>query len=126
LSTQGIWDEVSLNEQAIFNVIGKRPRHFRAPYGSTNIEVLNALGSWGYTVTKWNMDTEDYNNNGDWNLNKVGYNSALSQNAQSYILLNHDFSIGILDWLDFVIPDMRDRGFNFVTMDQCIGFSAYF
>ena len=127
LSIQGIWDEISLNEQAIFNVIDRRPRHIRPPYGNVNAAVLNALGSWGsYTVANWNMDTKDYENNGNWNFNKNGYNAALTENAQSYIILNHDFSGGIVDWINFVVPEMRNRGYTFVTMEQCLGIPAYF
>jgi peptidoglycan/xylan/chitin deacetylase (PgdA/CDA1 family) len=50
LSTQGMWDEMRLNDDAIKAIIGKRPIHMRPPFLASNAAVLTAMGSWGYKV----------------------------------------------------------------------------
>lgn len=49
-------------EQALFKIIKKYPTYMRPPYIRTNPLVLDVLGSLGYHVIIWDLDTDDYNN----------------------------------------------------------------
>jgi hypothetical protein len=40
------------------------------------------------------------------------------------ILLNHDFVFRIVEWIDYVVPDARSRGFTFVDIATCLGRGA--
>jgi peptidoglycan/xylan/chitin deacetylase (PgdA/CDA1 family) len=128
LGDSDLYDQVKQNEDAIYNVIGKRPKHFRLPYLSYNERVLAALGSWGYTVIGVNLDTKDYAHNNQPNemsLNQDAYLAVMSQNPRSVISLNHDFTRGCAQWLEMMIDDARSRGFAFVTTEECTNIKGY-
>ena len=125
-SIQGIWDQMRLNDEAIRNILGKRPIHFRLPYLSTNDQVNAAIGSWGYRIVGVNVDTNDWRYStlglGDaFTATQQSYYAALSLNPSSAISLDHDFTNQITTWLPWMIDDIRARGFNLVTARQCLG-----
>lgn len=47
-------------DDALKNLIGVRPIYMRPPYGNTSPQALEYLGSQGYKVINWNVDTDDW------------------------------------------------------------------
>ncbi|KAI8923585.1 hypothetical protein BC831DRAFT_470392 [Entophlyctis helioformis] len=128
LSTQGMWDQMRLNDDAIARVIGKRPVYMRPPYGASNNAVLNALGSWGYRVIWLNVDSKDYEHTGQPNaIQQDEYNyslglAGLSIPQTSLITLQHDHVIETVNaWTKIVIDRYTAIGYRFVTVGECLG-----
>ncbi|KAI8916387.1 hypothetical protein EDD86DRAFT_222331 [Gorgonomyces haynaldii] len=129
LNDAQLWQQVQLNDAAIFKVIGQSPRHFRFPFLSSNARARAALTTWGLKIININVDTLD------WDHNKQGTSQAsqLSQNeaqwrkdynaltaGSSVISLNHDFTMFIVEWIQQFVPEIRALGYRFVTVAECI------
>jgi len=117
-------------EDAVFQAIGKRPAFMRPPYGSGNGNqtVMSALQQAGYTAAiTWNVDPKDYENGGDANYAMSVINQA---KGQPIITLNHlkyggASKEGILALARAEIDTMLANGYTSVTMEECLGISAY-
>ena len=102
----------------------------RPPYGSGNgnQNVMSALQQAGYTAAiNWNVDPMDYSNGGDINYAKSVINQA---RGQPIITLNHLKYGGaskdnILALAKAEIELMLANGYTPVTMEECLGMSAY-
>jgi peptidoglycan/xylan/chitin deacetylase (PgdA/CDA1 family) len=129
LTTVQQWEQMNKNDEAIAQIIGKKPLHFRAPYLSYSDSMLQALGSWGYTVVGVNLDTKDYtfktrilqsiHRTVDTTLNRA------DPKTTSFISLNHDFVTDTVLWVNDYVKTMTAKGFKFVTTSECLGSSAY-
>jgi peptidoglycan/xylan/chitin deacetylase (PgdA/CDA1 family) len=60
LNVTGINQEMTLLSDALQRVIGRRPRHFRLPYGATSGVVETTLANLGYKIIGWSADTNDW------------------------------------------------------------------
>jgi peptidoglycan/xylan/chitin deacetylase (PgdA/CDA1 family) len=118
-----MWNEMRFNDIVIKNIIGQRPVYMRPPFRDANAEVLFAMESWGYKVIDINLDTLDFLHNGKANeveLNFGVYNGGFADTVgQGKILLNHDYTAKIVEWVQRLVPDARSRGYTFVTSAVC-------
>jgi len=130
LSYDQILDEMNKITDAVYKVIGKKPVFMRPPYGSGrgNQTVMGALQGLGYNAAvTWNVDPMDYSNGGDINYAV----SAIKQTiGQPIITLNHlkyegDSLNGILALAKAEIDTLLGAGYRSVTMEECLGMSAY-
>jgi len=129
ISADEISGQIKQLEDAVFNAIGKRPAFMRPPYGSGNgnQQVMSTLSSLGYTAgITWNIDPMDYSNGGDINYAK----SVCSNATGGVITLNHlqyDGSTqeGLLALINAEIETLVAKGYKPVSMEQCLGISAY-
>nr|KAJ3422710.1 hypothetical protein HK105_006769 [Polyrhizophydium stewartii] len=103
----------------------------RPPYGSYNDNVLAAMGTWGYKVIGWNVDSKDYEHTGQPNfmqLNEDNYNSDLAAIGAKFpttplMTLQHDHvpEDSTPDgWAQHVITEFKARGYTFVTVGECL------
>jgi len=130
LSYDQIIDEMNKITEAVEKVIGKKPAFMRPPYGSGrgNQTVMSALQGLGYTAAiTWNVDPMDYSNGGD-----IDYAvSAIKQTIGNPIItLNHlkyegSSLDGILALAKAEIDTLLNSGYTSVTMEECLGMSAY-
>ncbi|KAL2915253.1 hypothetical protein HK105_205118 [Polyrhizophydium stewartii] len=131
LSNAAMWQEMADNDALIKAVIGKRPVYMRPPYGSYNDNVLAAMGTWGYKVIGWNVDSKDYEHTGQPNfmqLNEDNYNSDLAAIGAKFpttplMTLQHDHvpEDSTPDgWAQHVITEFKARGYTFVTVGECL------
>jgi peptidoglycan/xylan/chitin deacetylase (PgdA/CDA1 family) len=127
ISTQAIWTEMRLNDEAIKRIIQKRPTHLRPPFLSTSANMLTAVGSWGYRVVSINLDTKDFlHTNAKTQVaeNHKSIDQKLNgSNAktQSFISLNHDKTSNIFQWVDEFVKQAQGKGYALVTTAECIG-----
>jgi peptidoglycan/xylan/chitin deacetylase (PgdA/CDA1 family) len=130
LSRQQIIDEMNKITNAVYSAIGKKPAFMRPPYGSGsgNQTVMGALQEVGYVAAiNWNVDPMDYSNGGDINYAKQVINQA---RGRPIITLNHlkyggASQSGILALANAEIELMLANGYTPVTMEECLGISAY-
>lgn len=62
LSSSQLTTEMQKLEQAMVNIIGKKPAYMRPPYLATGGSVLSTMGSLGYKVITDDVDSGDWNN----------------------------------------------------------------
>nr|KAJ3421941.1 chitin deacetylase [Polyrhizophydium stewartii] len=128
LDTAHIWYEVKTNDELIKPIIGKRPVYFRPPFGNVNADIMNALGTWGYKVIWINIDSRDFEHEGQSNfvaLNTASYNDDIAAIGAvfpktSFISLQHDHIAGEPDWINTVAKRFKALGYSFVTVGECL------
>jgi peptidoglycan/xylan/chitin deacetylase (PgdA/CDA1 family) len=108
-------------EQAITEVIGKKPLCFRPPYGVITPPLARAVRSLYYKVIGWSVRSMDTTIKDDEQILK-NIKGSLAPGA---ILLFHDNNPRILniirEFTDFAI----ERGYKIVGFDKLLGIRAY-
>ena len=114
MSISGITQQVSRTNQAIKNASGKYPTVFRLPYGDgyNNSTVLNALG---LPSIYWSIDTMDWANTGN---SQHTVNEVLNNVKSGDIVLMHDIHYATVVAAEKIIPALKSRGFQMVTVSQ--------
>ncbi|KAG7129928.1 Chitin deacetylase like protein [Verticillium longisporum] len=115
--------ELEKNEKAFADILGFIPTYFRPPYTACDEECYQALGDMGYHVTDYDLDTKDWEAGG---VNaKARYSSAVKAADPSYssfISLSHDIQDFTANgFVQFMIDVGKEKGFQFVTLGECLG-----
>ena len=126
-----MYSQLRRNDIAITSVLGSSfaPRYVRAPYGSVNQQVLQALTSWGYTVVWANAISHDT----DHATGSVASQAATSlaiyksildasnPSRDSFISLNHDQlqATSTIVAAQLIIM-VRNYGYRLVSIGQCL------
>lgn len=128
LSRDQIKDQMDRADNAIQSIIGIRPRFMRPPYGYVNQKVVNCLQSSGYLIINWNHDTNDwrfqdsYGNIVGYVQNQVAFPHSRNQGP---IILQHDSLHSSIQLQSGIIKILRKKGYEFVSMYECIGQKPY-
>ncbi|KAG0055055.1 chitin deacetylase [Gryganskiella cystojenkinii] len=112
-------------DDALLKIIGKRPVYMRPPYGNTSPAALEYLGSNGYKVVNWNVDTNDWMHPLTFRQNLDPYKVALQDPTavgKSFISLQHDAEQGTAQTFSKVaIEYVISKGFNIMPVGSCLG-----
>lgn len=111
--------QLSTTSVDIQHITGVWPAFFRPPYGEYNVNVLNAARQMNMTVVNWSVDPKD------WSLPGVNaiVNRVVSQTQNGSIILMHDGGgdrSQTVAALPLIITQLKQRGFQFVTLPQLI------
>ena len=121
----------SLNEQAIFEEIGRcedalgklceyRPHILRTPQGVLTPSLEKCLLEEDYILVLWSLDTRDWDNKSTDAIVR----SVLDGVKSGDIVLMHDY-IGYNsktpEALETIIPELLSRGYEFVTVSELLG-----
>ncbi|ORX42023.1 glycoside hydrolase/deacetylase [Piromyces finnis] len=119
----------------IQNIIGVKPAFFRPPCGTYNERVQKYLGASGYNIIMWGTDTRDWEfrsnpetllDNVKAELNKQLTAPGVSPQTHSFISLMHDVHATTVDTvLPAVVEYVKSLGYEFVSLSECLGTSAY-
>ncbi|KAK0609474.1 carbohydrate esterase family 4 protein, partial [Immersiella caudata] len=111
------------NEIALENILGVIPTYFRPPYTRCGADCYNELGSLGYHVVNYDIDTRDWENGGA--SSKSIYQNILSQSSPSasqWLSLAHDVEeITVHQLAQFMIDTAKSLGYQLVTVGECLG-----
>ena len=123
INTAEINNEVTLTENEINKVIGKRPALIRPPYGDTNDAVQNSLIALNYKNILWSTDTLDWEQREVANIVK---NVVENVRPGEIILMhsNEDKKV-TTEALPQIISRLKEMGYSFVTADKLLEISAY-
>ena len=129
-------NELSRTKKIITGLIGKTPVYFRPPYGNINDRVNNVAKALDLKIILWNCPSADSSTETAIILDgplkyKYGpldlYNNIVKKVENGSIILchdghsgTHDANSGILLALDRAIPELQQKGFNFVTVDDLL------
>jgi peptidoglycan/xylan/chitin deacetylase (PgdA/CDA1 family) len=115
-------------EAAIEDIVGYRPRLYRAPYGHTSETMLRGLYRAGYVSIGWDTDS------GDWRDLPAAQivENVLSNAHPGAIVLLHDGGLGggnpdrtnTVEALPQIIDGLRERGYEPVTVPELTGVPA--
>lgn len=116
-----VW-EVKQNEEKIKSVINVKTDLFRAPYGALNDELVRKIGEMNYRGVGWSVDSEDWKGLSADEIKK----NVLNEVHPGAIILMHsaghwtqDLS-GTAESLEELIPYLRKRGYEFVTVPEIL------
>ena len=99
---------------------GVRPRLFRPPYGSASRSVVLAARLAGLTTVRWDVDPHDYETPGAEAIHR----RVVRRVQAGSIVLLHDERRALEQTavaLDTIVPELRDRGFELVTVSEVLG-----
>lgn len=116
LSAAAVRDELVRTEQAIQSVTGQTPRYFRPPFNLFNDETHRASDELGlmFVSASEKTDTPDWKEE----TTVAELVDILLDNAENgSIFVLHDHGQATPDALRIAIPQLLERGFEFVTLD---------
>jgi peptidoglycan-N-acetylglucosamine deacetylase len=130
LSEGDFWDgEVGKTQEVLNTVLGVKPSFFRPPFGSLRDPGVEMLASRGLKVIIWSVDTKD------WFLARSPDTAAaaIERTVLEYvhdeaIVLMHDGGAPAdktVEAVDRLIPQLKARGYRFVTIDALIQVKPY-
>lgn len=136
-----LYNELSRTRNIITNLIGKTPVYFRPPYGSINDRVNNITKALGLKTILWSCRSADSSTEPAVILDgpllyRYGpvdlYSNIIGNTENGSIILCHDghsgiheANFGIVSALDRAIPELQQKGFNFVKVDELLATGNY-
>lgn len=119
LSPEQIEDELLKCEEILVKLTGKKPTLFRPPFGSYRKEALSDIAKKnGYKIILWTtVDARDWQNPPASSI----ANTITEKAKNGDIILLHDYATdNTVEALDILIPIMKNKGFEFVTVSELI------
>ncbi len=110
---QTIRDEIGYVESKIFDITGKKCTALRPPYGNRNDLVKSVVTT---PMILWNIDTLDWKTR---NAEMVK-NHILENIEDGDIVLMHDLYESTAEAVEMVVPILKERGYQLVTVDELI------
>ncbi|CCX06376.1 hypothetical protein FPQ18DRAFT_346297 [Pyronema domesticum] len=115
--------EMVRNEQAFLKIIGKYPTYMRPPYISCNAACQATMGTLGYHVILWDLDTDDYNQDaaGLIQNSKNNVKTAYDQRWDAYMSIAHDIHYQtVYNLTSYQIDAGRAAGYTHTTLGECL------
>jgi peptidoglycan/xylan/chitin deacetylase (PgdA/CDA1 family) len=114
-----VLDELAKTNTAIQKATGHTPKYYRPTFGEYNDKVNQLADTLGLTPIMWSVDTKDWDTP-NVDLNSI-VNTLLNEVKNGSIILCHDLpDKDTVNALDIAIPQLKQRGLNFVTVDKII------
>ena len=120
LGRDRIREEVRKTEEVLMRICGEKPAVFRPPGGCWSESSIAVVEEMGYTCVLWSVDTRD------WTM--PGADSVIRRVAGKTrggdIVLFHDLGDEKLptpDALRVLLPQLREEGYEFVTVSELLG-----
>ena len=136
LSPEDILNEVMSTQHLLIKILGyddkikRDSRVVRPPYGHIDQRVQDTLKSIGFSAVRWNADRYDWklkiedrellHRRFEQQLALIDAQPSGSLN-RSILDLNHERQDVTLSLLDEWIPQLKARGYEFVSLSECIG-----
>ncbi|ESK91757.1 carbohydrate esterase family 4 protein [Moniliophthora roreri MCA 2997] len=125
LSWDQIHDEMWRVEQALQRIIGVTPAFMRPPYGNYNDLVRQASAVRGQSIVNWDFDSGD-STGASPEQSKRDYADLIRRRPNTIIALNHETRQSTAeDVIRTVIPQLKNAGYNLVTVAGCLGMNPY-
>ncbi|KAF5662416.1 polysaccharide deacetylase [Fusarium heterosporum] len=120
LSTDQLKQEMQRFEQAMVNIIGKKPAYMRPPYLATGGNVLPTMQQLGYKVITDDVDS------GDWNGQTPQQSQQKFQQAgaggNGHIPLMHEtYATTVQTLTPWLINWAKQNNLKLVTVADCLG-----
>jgi peptidoglycan/xylan/chitin deacetylase (PgdA/CDA1 family) len=124
-------DHIDRSAQTIAEIIGRRPRLYRPPWGWMTPWEGQRLTQRGYTIVGWDIRTSDW----QWPEpdGRLVAEDTRSKTRPGSIILFHDANAGVKIWdkkqtvraIQHLVPALRADGYEFVTVPELLGVPGY-
>ncbi|WP_249301400.1 polysaccharide deacetylase family protein [Qiania dongpingensis] len=106
-------EEITMTNDAIYNVTGKIPEYIRPPFGSWDKELECAVNM---TAVLWNVDPRD------WQVQDTDtvVKHVLNHVENGSIILLHDVYGTSVEAAFQIVDALKEQGYTFVTVDELI------
>lgn len=116
LSHEKNMEEIKICADKVEKITGKRTSLYRGPYGEYNNTVIKAATEQKHTTIQWSLDTLDYNGlTGEQMWARI--KDKLTNGS---IILTHNGTKHTADSLDKIIYNIKEKGYNLVTVSELI------
>ncbi|AOY75894.1 polysaccharide deacetylase family protein [Clostridium formicaceticum] len=124
-SKEKIEEEFEKTQRAVFSLTGVKPQFFRPPFGFYNEATVGIAREAGCKIILWSthQDSKDWSNPGIYKI----IETVLTKTQNGDIILLHDYVEGesqTLEALKEILPELKNRGYSFVTISQVIEMNA--
>jgi peptidoglycan-N-acetylglucosamine deacetylase len=121
MSTRSVMDELAKTNQLVEQVIGKKPRFFRPPYGVTNPMIASAVKKLDLTVIGWSVRSFDTITKNPAQLLKRVTDGLKGGD----VVLFHDYCDSTQEILSSFITQARQKGLRIIRLDELLNEEAY-
>ena len=108
--------EITTCTDLIKKITGQTTHYFRPPGGTFDRKVTDIAQSLGYLTILWTVNTGDFETQ-DSNLIAQ---RALRHIENGSIILFHDRGMPTILALQQIIPELKNQGYRFVTIDEMV------
>ena len=116
MSAAEVLRELNETSAMIEEATGRRPSLLRPPYGSSNATVREVSRELGLVLTNWSVDPEDWRARDSASIHK----KVLATAHPGGIVCLHDTKSRTLEALPAIIRDLREQGYEFVTVGELL------
>jgi peptidoglycan/xylan/chitin deacetylase (PgdA/CDA1 family) len=120
-SQSGVRQELLLTEEAIADILGKRPRLFRPPFGVTNPMIARAARKSKSVTIGWSVRSFDTIISDPAKL----YRRITQRLKPGDIILFHDYSKSMISVLPAFLQHVHDTGLKIVSLEELLNEKAY-
>ncbi|KAL2631083.1 hypothetical protein R1flu_015769 [Riccia fluitans] len=117
-------EELDKTSDLFKQLIGVRPRYFRAPSGFVNDEVINLIKEYQYNLIFWNLDTLDWQGyDGTTILKSIETQlDSATPTTKSFIDVKHDRVPATTVYvLEDIVTLIQSKGYKIVSLPDCVG-----
>ncbi len=118
---QGFKDELNRTEESVFNVIGKRMKLFRPPYGVTTPNLAKASNALDYSIIGWSIRSFDTTADSAQTITR----RVQAQIKPGAIILLHDTSDKTIQVLKQTLKFAQENGYKIVGVERLLKIKAY-
>ncbi|MGZ5055260.1 MAG: polysaccharide deacetylase family protein [Methylobacter sp.] len=120
-SCQGFKNELNMTAERVFDVIGKRTKLFRPPFGVTTPNLAKAANLLNYNLIGWSVRSLDTTADSA----RVITRRVQSQIKPGAIILFHDSSDKTVEVLEQTLNFAKENGYKIVSIEQLLKLDAY-
>jgi peptidoglycan/xylan/chitin deacetylase (PgdA/CDA1 family) len=120
-NVQGFKDELNQTAELVFNVIGKKMKLFRPPYGVTTPNLAKATKLLDYRLIGWNIRSLDTTKD----TVEVITQRVQTQIQSGAIILLHDTSHKTVQVLERTLSYAQQQGYKIVSIEQLLNLNPY-
>ncbi|MBL0329593.1 MAG: polysaccharide deacetylase family protein [Bacteroidetes bacterium] len=120
-SKAGFIDELNTTSDAIYNIIRKRVKFFRPPYGVTTPNLARASKALNYEIIGWNIRSLDTTKDSE----EIIAQRVISQVKPGAIILFHDTSEKTTQVLKQTLNFAKENGFKIVSVEELLKLKGY-
>lgn len=106
-------NEVEKTNQILYEIAGVHVEYIRPPYGSWNKNIEEKLNM---IPVFWTIDPKDWNQENSLNIIK----NVVPKAEENGIILLHDSHESSVEAALYIIDDLKDKGYYFVTADEIL------
>lgn len=121
LSKDNVIKELTTSVEKIENVIGKKVKLFRPPYGDYDNQLIETAKERGLYTIQWDVDSLDWKN-----LTKSEITERVLKRVKNgSIVLFHNQGLHTAEALPDVIKALKERGYEFKRISEMIYTDGY-